>query len=59
MYDLARKVFSENDGDFVAAAELAGVVLGMSEGTKLLRKTSVQAGVLPKVTHPFGLPGWP
>ena len=57
MYDLDRKVFSENDSDIVAAAKLAGVVSGMSEGTKLLRKTLVQAGVSPKVTHPFGVPG--
>ena len=50
-------VFSENDGDIIAAAKLAGVVSGMSEGTKLLRKTLVQAGVSSKVTHPFGVPG--
>ena len=59
MYDLDRKVFNENDGDIVAAAKLGAIIAGMSEGTKLLRKTLVQAGISPKVTHPFGIPGLP
>ena len=57
MYDLDRKVFNENGGDIVAAAKLGAIIASVSEGTKLLRKPLVQAGVSPKVTHPFGVPG--
>ena len=57
MYDLDRKIFSERDSDLVSALKLAGIVAGVSEDQKLIRRTASQAGASPKFVHPFGVPG--
>ena len=54
MYDLDDKIFSQRDGDLISALKLAGVVAGVTEGQKLIRKTLMQAGVSQKVVYPFG-----
>ena len=54
MYNLDRQYFNQYDGDVVSAAKLGGLIAGVTEGQKLLRKTLVQAGVNEKVAYPFG-----
>ena len=56
MMDLDRYVFSERDGDVMSALIFAGVVAGVTEAQKLIRRTLTQAGVQQSITHPFGLP---
>ena len=56
MYDIDNKIFGTRDGDLVSAMKLAGLVAGVTEAQKLIRRTLKQAGVSPKVTHPFGVP---
>ena len=57
MYGLDSKIFSQNDSDLIAALKLAGLVAGVSEAQKLVRKTLTQAGASPKLVYPFGVPG--
>ena len=56
MYDVDQKIFNSRDGDLLSAMKLAGLVAGVTETQKLIRKTLKQAGASPKLTHPFGLP---
>ena len=56
MYDLDRYVFSERDSDLVSALKLAGVVAGVSEAQKIVRRTLSQAGAQTSIVYPFGQP---
>ena len=57
MYGIDRMAFNESDSDIVAAMKLAGIVAGVTEAQKLIRRTICQAGGSPKLVHPFGVPG--
>ena len=57
MYDLDGMLFNSGDSDITAAMKLAGLVAGLTEAQKLIRRTISQAGGSPKLVYPFGVPG--
>jgi len=53
-YDLDRYVFNDRDADWLTAGKTAGLIAGVSEGTKSLRKALTLSGFSDGIVYPFG-----